>query len=97
VTSPGVERPLTSEKHYRRARGRKVELTFSDGSSLIGRVGEVHDGSVRLVVREGARASLSVRDIPLGEIAKAVVQVEFSPPSKRELELVGQSGKEAGA
>jgi ribosome maturation factor RimP len=97
VTSPGVERPLTSAKHYRRARGRKVELTMSDGSSLIGRVGEVHDGAVRLVVREGARASFSVREIPLDGVAKAVVQVEFSPPSKRELELVGQSGKEAGA
>ena len=28
VTSPGVDRPLTTEKHYRRARGRKVELTL---------------------------------------------------------------------
>ena len=32
VTSPGVDRPLTTEKHFRRARGRKVELTLSDGS-----------------------------------------------------------------
>ena len=39
VTSPGVERPLTSEKHFRRARGRKVELTLSDGSQLTGRRG----------------------------------------------------------
>ena len=31
VTSPGVDRPLTTEKHFRRARGRKVELTLSDG------------------------------------------------------------------
>ena len=40
VSSPGVDRPLTSEKHFRRARGRKVELTLSDGSQLTGRVGE---------------------------------------------------------
>ena len=40
VTSPGVDRPLTTEKHYRRARGRKVELTLSDGSQLTGRLGE---------------------------------------------------------
>ncbi len=26
VSSPGVDRPLTSEKHFRRARGRKVEI-----------------------------------------------------------------------
>ncbi len=97
VTSPGVDRPLTAEKHYRRARGRKVELTLSDGSQLAGRLGETRDGTVRLVVPEGGRANYSVRELPLRGIAKAVVQVEFSPPNQRELELAGQLGKEAGA
>jgi ribosome maturation factor RimP len=97
VTSPGVDRPLTSEKHYRRARGRKVELTLSDGSQLTGRLGETRGRTVRLVVREGARADFTVRELPLDGITKAVVQVEFSPPNQRELELAGQSGKEAGA
>jgi ribosome maturation factor RimP len=97
VTSPGVDRPLTTEKHYRRARGRKVELTLSDGSQLTGRLGEIRDGSVRLVVREGVKANFSIRELPVDGITKAVVQVEFSPPSQRELGLVGQSGKEASA
>ncbi|KUI43199.1 ribosome maturation factor RimP [Mycobacterium sp. GA-1199] len=97
VTSPGVDRPLTAEKHYRRARGRKVELTLSDGSQLTGRLGETRDGVVRLVVRAGRQANFSVRELPLDGISKAVVQVEFSPPNPRELELVGQSGKEASA
>ncbi|KUI42716.1 ribosome maturation factor RimP [Mycobacterium sp. IS-1590] len=97
VTSPGVDRPLTAEKHYRRARGRKVELTLSDGSQLTGRLGETRDGVVRLVVRAGRQANFSVRELPLNGISKAVVQVEFSPPNPRELELVGQSGKEASA
>jgi ribosome maturation factor RimP len=97
VTSPGVDRPLTTEKHYRRARGRKVELTLSDGSQLSGRLGEIRDGTVQLVVREGARPNFSIRELPVDGIAKAVVQVEFSPPNQRELELAGQSGKEASA
>jgi ribosome maturation factor RimP len=97
VTSPGVDRPLTAEKHYRRARGRKVELTLSDGSQLMGRLGETRDGTVRLVVREGGRSNFSVRELPMEGITKAVVQVEFSPPNQRELELAGQSGKEASA
>jgi ribosome maturation factor RimP len=97
VTSPGVDRPLTTEKHYRRARGRKVELTLSDGSQLTGRLGEIREGTVALVVREGAKANFSVRELPVDGIAKAVVQVEFSPPSQRELELAGQLGKEASA
>ena len=97
VTSPGVERPLTTEKHYRRARGRKVDLTLSDGSQLTGRLGEIRDGTVQLVVREGASANFSVRELPIDGITKAVVQVEFSPPNQRELELAGQPGKEASA
>lgn len=97
VTSPGVDRPLTTEKHYRRARGRKVEVTLSDGSQLTGRLGETSDGIVALVVREGGRGNYSVREMPLDGIAKAVVQVEFSPPNQRELELASQSEKGAQA
>ncbi|WP_099040312.1 ribosome maturation factor RimP [Mycobacterium neglectum] len=93
VTSPGVDRPLTTEKHFRRARGRKVELTLSDGTQLTGRLGETGGGVVRLVVREGRGGKLAVRELPIGSVAKAVVQVEFSPPNERELELAGQSGK----
>ena len=97
VTSPGVDRPLTEEKHYRRARGRKVELTLTDGSQLTGRLGETRDGAVGVVVPEKRRGEYSIRDLPLREIAKAVVQVEFSPPNQRELELTGHTGKGAGA
>ncbi len=98
VTSPGVDRPLTTEKHFRRARGRKVELTLSDGSQLTGRLGETRDGTVvRRSCARAAGANFSVRELPLDGIAKAVVQVEFSPPNQRELELAGQSGKEAAS
>ena len=98
VSSPGVDRPLTSVKHFRRARGRKVDVVLSDGSTLTGRVGETGEDSVALVVRAGR--DWAVRDIPLGDIVKAVVQVEFSPPNQAELELasMGQAGRtETGA
>ncbi len=85
VSSPGVDRPLTSGKHFRRARGRKVEIALSDGSQLTGRVGETRDHTIALVVRAGR--DWTVREIPLAEIVKAVVQVEFSPPAQAELEL----------
>ncbi|OBI79929.1 ribosome maturation factor RimP [Mycobacterium sp. 1245805.9] len=87
VSSPGVDRPLTSEKHFRRARGRRVEVALSDGSQLTGRVGETRDGTIALVIRAGR--DWTVREIPLAEIVKAVVQVEFSPPAQAELELAG--------
>ncbi|CQD11058.1 ribosome maturation factor [Mycobacterium lentiflavum] len=98
VSSPGVDRPLTNEKHFRRARGRKVELELADGSQLTGRVGQSRADAVALVVRDGR--DWAVREIPLAEIAKAVVQVEFSSPSQAELDLagVGEADRtEAGA
>lgn len=101
VSSPGVDRPLTSEKHFRRARGRKVELVLSDGSKLTGRVGDTRDQVIALVVRDGRE--YRVRDIPLAKVAKAVVQVEFSRPAQIETELAagvikGQGNRtEAGA
>jgi ribosome maturation factor RimP len=97
VTSPGVDRPLTLERHYRRAQGRKVELTMSDGSQLAGRLGEIVDGTLQLVVREGKQPKFTVRELPLDGIANAVVQVEFSSPNQRELELAGKPEMGDGA
>lgn len=85
VSSPGVDRPLTSAKHFRRARGRKVDVVLSDGSKLTGRVGETNEDTVALVVRAGR--DWAIREISVGDVAKAVVQVEFSPPAQEELEL----------
>ncbi|MGE5696652.1 MAG: ribosome maturation factor RimP [Candidatus Sericytochromatia bacterium] len=90
VSSPGVDRPLTAEKHFRRARGRKAEVTLTDGSSVTGRLGHIDDGVLRVVVRD--KSGWTVRHIPLRQVAKAVVQVEFSMPSARELELAGVVG-----
>ena len=94
VTSPGVDRPLTTPTHFRRARGRRVEITLTDGATVSGRLGDCGDETVALVVREGARADLAVHEIALNTIVNAVVQVEFSPPNPRELELAGLAGEE---
>ncbi|QIV80012.1 ribosome maturation factor RimP [Mycolicibacterium frederiksbergense] len=91
VTSRGVDRPLTTEKHFRRSRGRKVEVALADGSSLTGRIGQTAEGVVHLVVAVGK--DFEVRPVEVAGIAKALVQVEFSPPNRRELELSEQSGK----
>lgn len=94
VTSRGVDRPLTAERHYRRARGHKVEVTLNDGSQVTGRLGEVSEGVVRLVVA-GRRAGLTVRELAIDDVANAVVQVEFSSPNPLELEMAGVAGKES--
>ncbi|MDX1889270.1 ribosome maturation factor RimP [Mycolicibacterium sp. 050158] len=93
VTSRGVDRPLTAERHYRRARGRKVEVTLHDGSQLCGRVGELVGRTLQLVVADRRKAP-TIHELSIDDVAKAVVQVEFSPPNPLELELAGVSGKE---
>lgn len=94
VSSPGVERPLTSAKHFRRARGRKVDVTLADGARLTGRIGQTRDDALTLVVRSGR--DWSVREVPIDRVARAIVQVEFSPPARRELELAGQPAQSTG-
>ena len=74
VSSPGVDRPLTTEKHFRRARGHTADVTLTDGSALTVRLGDVIDGQVRVVVRGDRGAKPAVREIPLGDIASAVVR-----------------------
>lgn len=92
VTSPGIDRPLTTASHYRRARGRKVEVRLTDGSCLQGRLGQSDGAQVDLVIAD--RSRLSVRRIEIADIAKVVVQVEFSPPNRREMELAGVTVEE---
>lgn len=98
VSSPGVDRPLSTEKHFRRARGRRAEMTLNDGSQLIVRVGDVVDNQVRVVLSGDRGGKPAVRHIPLGDIANAVVQVEFGRPDPREIELLshGSAGDEEG-
>ena len=46
VTSPGVDRPLTTPTHFRRARGRRVEIMLTDGATVSGRLGDCGDQTV---------------------------------------------------
>lgn len=74
VTSPGVDRPLTAARHWRRNTDRLVKVQLHDGSPLVGRVVEVGDSSVQLDV-EGDR-----RELRLADVALARVEIEFNRP-----------------
>jgi ribosome maturation factor RimP len=47
---------------------------------------------LRLVVREPKKSKLTVRELAFADITKAVVQVEFSPPNQREIDLITEVG-----
>jgi len=67
VTSPGVDRPLTLPRHWRKNKGRLVKASLKDGSALEGRIGESTDSTT----------SIGETQITYGDIAKAMVEIEF--------------------
>lgn len=71
VTSPGVDRPLTHPRHWRRSRGRLVRASFVEGGEVTGRVTEADDQGVTLDVKGRPRT------FAYSTITKAKVQVEF--------------------
>jgi ribosome maturation factor RimP len=78
VTSPGIDRPLTEVRHWRRAQGRLVKATLRDGGATEGRVSQVDDDAVTLDV-DGAPTRLSWAEVSAGR-----VQVEFNRPRQSE-------------
>lgn len=73
VTSPGVDRPLTEPRHWRRAIGRLVQWK-QDGRSAEGRVVAVDGDSVTVHVQ--GKDEQFRRE----QISPARVQVEFNKP-----------------
>lgn len=85
VTSPGLDRPLTRPRHWRRAKFRLVTVKRSDGTRFTARVGNADDdpdGAVELLA-DGA-----LRRVGYAEVAHAVVEVEFKPPPAEDLNLL---------
>ena len=79
VSSPGVDRPLTLPRHWRRNVGRLVAVTLLDGSGVTGRITSVDDAQVVLEVAVKGRTS--TRTVALADVRRAVVEVEFSRPA----------------
>ncbi|NHC13573.1 ribosome maturation factor RimP [Motilibacter deserti] len=77
VTSPGVSRPLTEPRHWRRAAGRLVEVPLVEGGApLLGRVVSADEEAVVLSV--GGDGAGDERRLAYAELGPGRVQVEFS-------------------
>jgi ribosome maturation factor RimP len=84
VSSPGVDRPLTEPKHWRRALGRLVTVPLvspasntagvdHDAQAVTGRVTGTDDRAVRLDVAGESR------EFSYAELGPARIQIEFAP------------------
>jgi len=67
VTSPGIDRPLTKPRHWRKNFDRLVKINMTSGKDIEGRIGEATDATV-LVGDE---------KVSFEDIKRAVLEIEF--------------------
>ncbi|RBY87047.1 ribosome maturation factor RimP [Blastococcus sp. TBT05-19] len=86
VTSPGVDRPLTEPRHWRRNDGRMVQVAVGPAGSteqLTGRITGVDDAGVTLAVEAKGKPGAKKRApqprlVPWADLGAGRVQVEFA-------------------
>lgn len=86
VSSPGVDRPLTAARHWRRSVSRLVTVHLGSGEEMTGRVLSAGEHEVALDVAGVPRSLL------LAEVVRANVQVEFTRPGPTEETEPDQEG-----
>lgn len=75
VSSPGVDRPLTLPRHWRRAVGRLVAVDLTGGDRVVGRIVKAADDHATLTTPEGQRTCA------FSDVARAQIEVEFTHPT----------------
>jgi ribosome maturation factor RimP len=80
VSSPGVDRPLTDRRHWRRAVGRLVQVTATDSAGaqfVSGRIVSADADGVTLDVEDDPKTR---RRFPYAALGAGAVQVDFGHP-----------------
>jgi ribosome maturation factor RimP len=76
VSSPGLDRPLFSDRDFTRFAGRKIRLSthlpLEGRRNFQGRLDGIVEGSVRLTLEDGRQVS-----IPRDQVAKARLEIEL--------------------
>jgi ribosome maturation factor RimP len=72
VTSPGLDRPLTKPRHWRKNQDRLIKIVLTDGKEVKGRI------------KDSSETSVTVDDqtINFADIKRATLEVEFKKESK---------------
>ena len=73
VTTPGIDRPLTAERHWVKNIGRLVEIKLNEDKKIVGRIVSVENDSVKI----------DELLVPLSDIKLAKIQVEFNRKDSR--------------
>ena len=73
VTSPGVDRPLTAPRHWRKNADRLVKIVKLDGDVCKGRINSSTEEEV----------TLDCCTVSFADIKRATIEVEFNRPEKK--------------
>lgn len=80
VSSPGLDYPLNTVRQYQKNLGRELKLTLSSGSELQGKLLEVAEDSIKLLIKrkeKGKKATEEEVSVLFADIKKSIVQVSF--------------------
>ena len=72
VTSPGLDRPLTKPRHWRKNQDRLIKIVLTDGKEIKGRIKDSDETSV----------TVDVQAINFADIKRATLEGEFKKESK---------------
>jgi ribosome maturation factor RimP len=67
VTSPGIDRPLTKPRHWRKNFDRLVKVTMTSGQDIQGRIGDATESTVLI----------GDQKVSFEDIKRAVLEIEF--------------------
>jgi ribosome maturation factor RimP len=74
VTSPGVDRPLTAPRHWRKNVDRLVKIIKNDGQICKGRIESATEDAV----------TLDCCSVDYSDIKRATIEIEFNQKAKKE-------------
>jgi ribosome maturation factor RimP len=72
VTSPGLDRPLTKPRHWRKNQDRLIKIILNDGKEINGRIKDSNESSV----------TVDEQVINFADIKRATLEIEFKKESK---------------
>jgi len=79
VSSPGVDKPLTLHRQYKKNIGRTLEVELNDGSKIEGRLVAVNEDEISIEEKEGKGKKMIIKmtTILFNQIKQATVLITF--------------------
>lgn len=81
VSSPGLDYPLTEKRQYQKNSGRSLKVYLVSGEEVVGKLKEVEEQGIKLVVTKKEKGKKSVEEeqsVSFNDIKKSIVQVSFN-------------------